>query len=512
MTTLIPKYTKVTTANRTIAEKFGEIVSVKDFGAKGDGVYNSGTGTWSGTDDTAAIQLAFDSGKALYIPQGNYLVSDMLTSSTALAIRGEGSDFSVLVSSSATWTIRGNFTIDFEGFAIQGHTNIQANATANGWDSYNAASHNWRLKDIRFQYLNLAIWFSQSWIGEARDIYINDCGTAIGDWSLLIANATNQVTFDNLQIRGDMGGVGTGPTGNWKGKGVYVTAGTFPNGSPGTDPLDVNFINLGLEHLSDEAAKFDLPVTIHGGYWENTLFPAAVNEVTFNNNGTVIGGFLNCTVQTHNGSNPLFLGSWFAGGGMTNGNKVSPITFYRGVINLSDYGSEIPFTQAGAVYQARLGSDSNFENAAVVPVTINDYEGGRHTLALAADGYFNTKSLTFTVASAVAFGGAIGLPFALKPTTRTDAYGWAIVKCSSTDQVVLSLGGNTSQVPANTTFTSLTPNEWYFVMLGPVNPYDANLWLRLYGPSGGAATIGSVLTVDSWGVSFGGIDLTGIYS
>ena len=28
MTTLIPKYTKVTTANRTIDEKFGETISV----------------------------------------------------------------------------------------------------------------------------------------------------------------------------------------------------------------------------------------------------------------------------------------------------------------------------------------------------------------------------------------------------------------------------------------------------------------------------------------------------
>ena len=497
---------------RTVHQKLQEFVSVKDFGAVGDATFNSTTNIWSGTDNTSAFQAAFNTGLALYIPQGNYYVSSTLTSSNALSIRGDGSDFSVIVSASSSWTIRGNFTIDFEGFAIEGHTAIQANSTASGWDSFNAASHNWRLKDIRFQYLREAIWFSQSWIGEARDIYINDCGTSTGDWALLISNATNEVTFDNLQIRGGMGGIGPGTNGLWQGKGVYVTAGVFPNGNAGTACYDVNFINLGLEHLADEAAKFDDVVTIRGGYWENTLYPVAVNQVTFNNQATIIGGFLNCAVQTNNGSNPDFYNSWFAGGGMANGNKISPITYNRGTIDLTTWGSKIPFNQSGSPYLARLGSVSNFQNQSSVPGTINDYNGGSHTLAIASDGYFNTKSLTFTVTGTTDFGGAIGLPFALKPTSRTDVYGWAIMKCSSTDQMVLSLGGADSAVPGNTLFFSGTPGHWYYVMLGPMNPYDANLWVRLYGPNGGSGTVGSVLTLDSWGVSFGGIDLTGIYS
>lgn len=52
---------------RTLGERFADIINVKDFGAKGDGV----------TDDTAAIQAAASKaeGKSLYIPSGRYLLS-----------------------------------------------------------------------------------------------------------------------------------------------------------------------------------------------------------------------------------------------------------------------------------------------------------------------------------------------------------------------------------------------------------------------------------------------------
>ena len=57
-------------------------VSVRDYGAKGDGV----------TDDTAAIQAAIDSGAgAVYIPSGNYIVTSQITCSTNIKIYGDGS-------------------------------------------------------------------------------------------------------------------------------------------------------------------------------------------------------------------------------------------------------------------------------------------------------------------------------------------------------------------------------------------------------------------------------------
>jgi hypothetical protein len=61
--------------------KFAQTVSVKDFGAVGDGV----------TDDTAAIQLALDSGAlAIYFPGGSYLCGGLTVPATVQRVYGEG--------------------------------------------------------------------------------------------------------------------------------------------------------------------------------------------------------------------------------------------------------------------------------------------------------------------------------------------------------------------------------------------------------------------------------------
>lgn len=70
------------TTARSLANRFADVVNVKDFGAVGNGV----------VDDTAAIQLAVNQGKkGLYFPEGNYLFSGFPLLASVLACECSGS-------------------------------------------------------------------------------------------------------------------------------------------------------------------------------------------------------------------------------------------------------------------------------------------------------------------------------------------------------------------------------------------------------------------------------------
>lgn len=66
---------------RLVSTKLDETVSVKDFGAVGDGT----------ADDTAAIQAAVDSGAdSIYFPEGTYLVSSTINITAPITLHGRG--------------------------------------------------------------------------------------------------------------------------------------------------------------------------------------------------------------------------------------------------------------------------------------------------------------------------------------------------------------------------------------------------------------------------------------
>jgi hypothetical protein len=95
MTTLIPKFdlknggsTPAGAINRTIYEKLSDSISVKDFGAVGDGI----------ADDTAAIQAAATAaiGKQIFFPSGTYKVTATVTFNSSII--GENSTINFVYS------------------------------------------------------------------------------------------------------------------------------------------------------------------------------------------------------------------------------------------------------------------------------------------------------------------------------------------------------------------------------------------------------------------------------
>ena len=74
------------TSRRTIAGKLGDVVSVKDFGAVGDG----------SADDRAAFQAALDQHGAIYVPAGTYRLDGEIQIKPRRRLFGAGRDVTVI--------------------------------------------------------------------------------------------------------------------------------------------------------------------------------------------------------------------------------------------------------------------------------------------------------------------------------------------------------------------------------------------------------------------------------
>jgi len=93
------------TAGRTLAARFSDVVNVKDFGAVGDGV----------TDDTAKMQAAMAAlvaagGGEYFVPKGAFLISDSIITPSNVTVRGTGRGSSIIRASGSWPTTGGQYS------------------------------------------------------------------------------------------------------------------------------------------------------------------------------------------------------------------------------------------------------------------------------------------------------------------------------------------------------------------------------------------------------------------
>ena len=107
--------------SRTLNAKLADLVSVKDFGAVGDGA----------TDDTAAIQAAVaTTGQWIYFPPGNYKVSNQITLPANTTLTGSGQLTATITTSAANFFL---FRITGSNVTVENLT-IQNGAKTGGAD------------------------------------------------------------------------------------------------------------------------------------------------------------------------------------------------------------------------------------------------------------------------------------------------------------------------------------------------------------------------------------------
>ena len=141
MTTLIPKYdlknggsTPAGAVNRNFNEKLNEIVSVKDFGAVGNGAIVAGAVT--GTNDTDAINAAIaacGSNSTLYFPAGMYIITPGGLDPLSCSVYGPAA-----TAIASTWSTGGGeaiFVLDYKGEVYP--VTLGAGVTGiNGWNTF----------------------------------------------------------------------------------------------------------------------------------------------------------------------------------------------------------------------------------------------------------------------------------------------------------------------------------------------------------------------------------------
>lgn len=187
--------TKVIQYRTVIKSLFGIPISVKDFGAVGDGV----------ADDTAAIQAALALGKNVYLPGGTYKITDMIAITGNQKLYGDGrtesilyvdADFNMSASAVVQFQYLTTGAMDDVGIEFYQDTTItdRANLIQYPWAVKANTAPMCRIGNIRLSRAYNGIWLA----GNSGGVYIGRIELGCLNKSFLVDGAMDFVHIESL--------------------------------------------------------------------------------------------------------------------------------------------------------------------------------------------------------------------------------------------------------------------------------------------------------------------------
>ena len=247
-----PPFTGALTTGYTVADKLEQTVSVKDFGAVGDGVEN----------DTAAVQAAITASNAVYFPAGTYLMTAAITGGNkSLSLMGDGIGVTVL-----RWSQTGGFDLSFND-TLQKLTINNMSLQAAKADAGTAISATWPLvssstfpstvmenieiipADGTTQYWANGIILENAWNGKIDNVLIRGKDNSLDmDQAIALYGRSNDFIISNVFIYFSKEAVSTGATTEgtlWSNsKVIYVNYGGVFSGSTSAPGLTVRDVHI----------------------------------------------------------------------------------------------------------------------------------------------------------------------------------------------------------------------------------------------------------------------------
>lgn len=268
-------------AARTVRDKLREVVSVKDFGAVGDGV----------TDDTAAIQAAINTGFNLVFPAGSYLANNLTQSTNFQRFYAYGQVNIIKNANGALLTASGNY-VELEGLQFIGTGYTGNNVVITGrhprlinCSSYGAAGRALKATGSHVQIIGTCgIYASTDETATGYDIEIGVSGTATL-YHQLIGVYTSRSTGGILLIDTGSHVISGGQFGK-----LTIQAGTKPSGTNGgitSNARILGDVSVGLSNSVFTGNQFGTQtITFEAGTSDHTLdLSNNTRNATIVNNG-----------------------------------------------------------------------------------------------------------------------------------------------------------------------------------------------------------------------------------